>query len=432
MMTGVEFGGRGGKRFLLGRRIMASLLAKSPGHGEKRSMKKCFVAAALLLGGLLAEPSGAASQPIDWEPQVYPSGQLFPSLIIGTAAVRPEDEVFPVWTGEHIGDPQGIVGVSAVGVPKGSKVEVVVQENDVMKTSRVSGTVSGKEEELTVYPKISWKYDRLAAVKQAVPLDITVEMKVDGESLGEKTETCTLRTVNDCLFGVDAGDGSDETADFSWLFTAYVNENHPWVDRTLKEALATKIVDSFDAYQSGDPEKVLMQIFSIWNVMQRKGFRYSDITATAAEKDGVYSQHVRLFDESLVAGQANCVDGSVLLAAVLRKIGLSPLLVLVPGHMYLAVWLDDDTLIGIETTLMGAADLAEVDAKRLRSFLKFEPEEQKNIESWQTFEAAVESGSESLEQVADKLDSEALDYQLIDLEDARRLGILPISSALRE
>lgn len=405
-------------------------LAKVRGLRQKQVMRHGFALAVLILA-LASSPLESAASEIDWDPQVYPMEQLFPSLVIGTATVKPEDEAFPVWDGDHIGDPQGIVGVSAIGVPRGSKVDVIVQENDVMKTSKISGVAPGQEEELTIYPKISWKYDRLASVKQAVPLDITVEMKVDGQSLGEKTLTSTLRPVNDCLFGV-VNKEADENSDFSWLFAAYVNENHPWVDRTLKEALATRIVDSFDGYQSGDPERVLMQIFAVWNVMQRKGLRYSDITATAAEQEGVYSQHVRLFDESVTAAQANCVDGSVLLAAVLRKIGLRPLLVLVPGHMYLAVWLDDDTLIGIETTLMGGADLEAVDAKRLRSFLKFDPEEQKNIESWSTFEAAIEAGSESLEEVADRLDAEDPDYQLIDLADARALGILPISSPVRE
>jgi hypothetical protein len=45
------------------------------------------------------------------------------------------------------------------------------------------------------------------------------------------------------------------------------------------------------------------------------------------------------------------VDGTVLLAAILRKIGLRPCLVHVPGHMFLAVDIDDETTIGLETTL---------------------------------------------------------------------------------
>jgi hypothetical protein len=368
----------------------------------------------------------SASAEIEWDPEIYPNSQIFPSLVIGTAAVKPDNEIFAVWEGNHLGDKQGIVGASADGISAGSKVVLEVRENDIMRASRVEGTAES-DGTLTIHPKISWKYDKLSNIRQVVPLDVTMELKIDGESHGEKTVTATLRTINDCLFGVTEPGDEETYSDYSWLFAAYVNENHPWVDQTLKEALDTDLVSSFDGYQSEDPEAVLLQVFSIWNVMQRKGLRYSSVTATAAETESVNSQHVRLFDESVKAAQANCVDGSVLLAAVLRKIGLDPHLVTVPGHMFLAFSLDDETMVGLETTRMGAADLDAVDEKRLRSFLKFDPEEKRNEESWATFEAALDTGTQALLEASEKFDEDP-DYMLIDVAAARNLGILPISS----
>ena len=311
---------------------------------------KCFRA---ILAVSLALAATVRAE-IEWDPEIYPDSQIFPSLVIGTAAVKPDNEIFAVWEGNHLGDKQGIVGASADGISAGSKVVLEVRENDIMRASRVEGTAES-DGTLTIHPKISWKYDKLSNIRQVVPLDVTMELKIDGESRGEKTVTATLRTVNDCLFGVTEPDDEETYSDYSWLFAAYVNENHPWVDQTLKEALDTDLVSSFDGYQSEDPEAVLLQVFSIWNVMQRKGLRYSSVTATAAETESVNSQHVRLFDESVKAAQANCVDGSVLLAAVLRKIGLDPHLVTVPGHMFLAFSLDDETMVGLETTRMGSA-----------------------------------------------------------------------------
>jgi hypothetical protein len=368
----------------------------------------------------------SASAEIEWDPEIYPNSQIFPSLVIGTATVRPDNEIFAVWEGDHIGDEQGSVGASVDGISAGSKVALEVRENDIMRASRVEGTAES-DGTLTIHPKISWKYDKLANVRQAVPIDVTMELKVDGESRGEKTVTATLRTVNDCLFGVTEPGEEETYSDYSWLFAAYVNEDHPWVDQTLKEALDTDIVTSFDGYQSGDPEKVLQQVFAIWNVMQRKGLRYSNVVTTAAETESVNSQHVRLFDDSVKAAQANCVDGSVLLAAVLRKIGLDPHLVTVPGHMFLAFSLDDENMVGLETTMMGEADLEKVDEKRLRSFLKFDPEEKRNEESWATFEAALDTGTQALLEASEKFDEDP-DYMLIDVAAARNLGILPISS----
>jgi hypothetical protein len=386
-----------------------------------------FFARGLLLSAVLSSFTASAARGVDWGPEIYPDNQIFPSLVIGAAAVKPDNDVFGVWRGNHLGDPQGIVGASLDGVPEGSKVSLEVRENDFMRASRLEG-VAESGDPFYVHPKISWKYDKLSRVKQAVPVDVTMELKIDGESCGEKTVTATVRTVNDCLFGVtEPGDEGNYT-DYSLLFAAYVNEDHPWVDQTLKEALDTKIVSFFDGFHSGEPQQVLLQVFSIWNVMQRKGLRYSSIIATAAESESVNSQHVRLFDESVKAAQANCVDGSVLLAAILRKIGLDPRLVTVPEHMFLAFSLDDKTMVGLETTMMGDADLPAVDEKRLASFLKFDPEEKRNEESWATFEAALDAGTRALKDALDKFGGDDTDYQLIDIAEARNLGILPISS----
>ena len=361
---------------------------------------------------------------IEWEPDVYPAENLFPSVVLGTARVDPEDELFAGWGENHLGDENGVVGAIVSGVSKGDQIKLVIEPNEFMKGGTFNGVVrKNSDEDLLVHPKVSYDYNALAGVMQVVPIDVTMELFINGKSQGSKSETVTVRSVNDCLFAVEE---NDSVSDYSWLFSAYVNENHPRVDSLLKEALETGIVSSFDAYQSGDDDQVLLQIFAIWNVMQRRGMRYSDITTTAAETDGVYSQHVRLLDQSVDSTQANCVDGTVLLASLLRKIGLHCSLVLVPGHMYLAVDLSEDAIIGIETTLMGEQNLSPVDHKKFPAFDSLDVKVQEA--AWESFIGALLAGTEDLEKNADAFESEdEPSYQLIDLSAARRLGILPIS-----
>ena len=383
-----------------------------------------FRAFSILLG-ILGAASLLSAAEIDWEPEVYPKDNLFPSLVVGTARVDPSENIFPSWGHHHYGDPEGIVGASISGLKKGDQFALVIKANKFMKESRFDGVVKkDSADDLVVHPKVSYKYGHLTTIQQSEPLDVTMELLVNGESQGEKTDTVTVRTVNDCLFGVK--ESKDDQSDYSWLFAAYVNEDHPLVDQLLKEALDTGIVSSFDGYQANGDDDVLLQIFSIWNVMQRHGMRYSDITTTAAESDGVYSQHVRLFDESVKAAQANCVDGSVLLAALLRKIGLTVSLVLVPEHMFLAVDLNKDTRIGIETTMMGEESLETVDPKAVPSFDKLASKLRK--EAWKSFEGAIAVGTKRLNKDAKKFDSDDLSYQIIDLAEARKMGILPLRS----
>lgn len=380
--------------------------------------------AALVLFGVLALSHASVRAEIEWSPDVYPSSNLFPSVIVGTARVDPDEELFPIWEGNHLGDDQGLVGATVSGLRKGDKVKLVLEANEFMKAAKLEGVVQkNSKDDLVMHPKISYRYDDLMRVTQVQPIEVTMELFVNGESQGQQSKTVTVRSVNDCLFAVE--EDEDNTSDYTWLFSVYVNENHPWVDRLLKEALETDIISSFDGYQSGDEENVFLQIFAIWNVMQRRGMRYSDITTTAAESEGVYSQHVRLLDQSVDSTQANCVDGTVLMASLLRKIGLRCGLVLVPGHMFLAVEINDDTMIGIETTLMGEQNLAKIDRKKFPSFEKLDEKMQEA--AWNSFEGAVSVGTDRLETDSEKFESDDMNYQIIDIAEARRIGILPIS-----
>jgi hypothetical protein len=361
-----------------------------------------------------------------WEPNIYPENQLFASFVVSTAMIDlPEDEQ-PSWGDRHLGDEQGVIGAELEHVPKGAKITVDVKKGPFIEGGRITVTAP-KGGDWLVHPKVAYDFDALTKVHQPRPINITMEVSVNGVSLGERTETVILRSINDCLFSVDEGD--DLISDYGFLFAAYVNENHPWVDRILREALESGIVDSFDGYQSEDPDQVLRQMYAIWDVMQRRGMKYSSITETASESDTVLSQHVRLFDDAIRAKQANCVDGTVLLAAILRKIGLHPYLATVPGHMFLAVDLDEEgnETVGLETTMMGdTTSEADEESPVISDALVAE---EKKRPSWSSFQNAVDYATAELEKDLKKFNSEdETDYQLTDIALARRHGILPITS----
>lgn len=384
-----------------------------------------FLGVTLCAAALLTEGSSLAKP--SWETSIYPEEQIFPSMLISTATQGVPDDDGDLWDVPHIGDPGGLVGALVHHVKKGDSVRVTVEGNSLMEESTFKGEAPKSSKELLVHPKVKYRYDALANVHQHIPLNVTIHVWINDEDQGEQTATVDVHSINDCLFAVQDEDGNVEL-DASWNFAAYVNESHPWVDDVLREALDTHLVDAFDGYQSDDPEQVLLQIYAIWNVMQRRGMHYSDITTTPGESDTVLCQHVRLFDEAVRAKQANCVDGSVLLASVLRKIGLRTFLVLVPGHMFIAVDLkddDDDSMIGLETTMMGNDDLGHFD--KLGKISPDHRDKLKNQASFKTFEAAADVGTNRLDDDAKHFDDEDdLDYQLIDLAEARDEGIMPL------
>ena len=171
----------------------------------------------------------------------------------------------------------------------------------------------------------------------------------------------------------------------------------------------------------------MMQVFAVWNVLQRRGIKYSDVSTTTPSKF-VVTQTVRFLEDSVAATQANCVDGSVLMASVLQKIGINSYLVMVPGHCFLAFDASDEEgakRIGLETTMLGDDELNPVgEIANLTQKAKIAEFQ----ESYKTFSNAVKTGNANLKKYKAKFDDESEpDVQLISVADARDLGIMPIS-----
>src|SRR5213595_2572768 len=199
--------------------------------------------------------SVGGAEEVTWAPEANMDHQLFPSLVIATASVRPvepDDQEAEKPDPYLLGERFGLVGVSIKVPAENSKVKVTIKENDLMATASWSGELAEVDKDYFIAPKVNYKFEKLRQMTQQVPLNITFEVEVDGESAGEKYETLQVRSINDCPFGVA---NSEETlndenfiagfADLGWMFAAYVNENHPMLDKVLQEALETKIVNGF-------------------------------------------------------------------------------------------------------------------------------------------------------------------------------------------
>jgi hypothetical protein len=326
------------------------------------------------------------------------------------------------------GDENGWLGINLVGLKKGMQVSVEIAAAGFMKPSKWQGTITtlGHDGRAVIYPKAMWDYEALIKVRQQRPINVIFSASLDGSALPEVTETYTLRSINDCPFYIKEDKSGENGTNLSFMFAAYVNENHPQVQDILKEALACGIVSQFDGYQSEDPKKVGAQVFAVWNALQRRGIKYSNVTTTPPS-DKVFNQTVRFMDQSINSQQANCVDGSVLMASVLQKIGIQSYLVLVPGHCFLAfdpIEHNAGLPIGLETTLLGKNNITEVkniDLLPAQELLK------EFVDSHKTFGAAIEAGNRELRGYSRLLQSgEDPQYDLISIEAARKKGIMPI------
>ncbi|HYI02938.1 DUF3320 domain-containing protein [Hyalangium sp.] len=126
------------------------------------------------------------------------------------------------------------------------------------------------------------------------------------------------------------------------LLATFVTPNHPIIPELLKDvrALLEKAVGdgSLPGYQKRNPAHVHTQVAALYETLQALNLGYAEVPPSF-EKHG---QKVRLPDQLLRERMGCCLDLTLLAAAALEAMGLSPLLLLVEGHALPAVWLIDE------------------------------------------------------------------------------------------
>lgn len=383
-------------------------------------------------------PAGPSNSSLVWEPFLEMGGQVYPSYLIASATVKMESADSDL-SPNRLGDPLGVVGVKITSPENNAKVRVGFLANSILQNSSIEVTLPEKGETYTIYPKINYDFEALLKIKQAIPITLVAEVSVHDRPGERKSVIARLSPINDCPFYIRDKTAKFGHRDLSWMFAAYVNENHPWGDDVRKAALKTGIVDHFAGYQ-GKPQEVMVEVFAIWHVFQRLGFKYSNVTTTSSGSDVVYSQQVRFVDQSIQGAQANCVDGTVLFASVLRQIGIEPILVMVPGHMFLGFLAapgNPDSLYFLETTMIGSADLSNIAALKgapaeifngIKAVAASNKTGQDKIkESIETFKAALAKGQQQAQENAEKFSQPGSGAKLISVLGARKMGVTPLA-----
>ena len=260
---------------------------------------------------------------------------------------------------------------------------------------------------------------------QPEPISVVVDAEINGKKIGRKIQTFSVRSINECLLGYyTKGRKFHDTGIF---FAAYVNEDHPMIDQILREALNTRIVNKFLGYQARNAAAAVdKQVYALWNVLQKRNFRYSSVSNTSLSSNVVISQRVRTFEDALNSSQINCVDGSVLFASLLRAINIEPILVRIPGHMFVGYYTDTNrkNVNFLETTMIGDVDLDD-----------FFPDEQldstmvgqsKNQVSLITFEKSKEYATNKYNQHKEFFNKGKANYLFLEISKGVRRKIQPI------
>lgn len=375
---------------------------------------------ALFLSGLLAACAASAGEP-DWSVRVTPFEQVFPALELSQAR---RDGASPAARHEFaFGDGSGLVAVRVRARHAGERVSLTVEAVGLDAPARVEGVLRQAGRDYELRPPLAWNPAQLRSREAPSRVELRFTLRRDDAPADTRTLSASLRPLSEALYFVR--DGRD-TVDLSWIFAAYVDERDAVVDDVLDSASKSGIVDKFDGYAGASADGVYRQVWALWQALAARGIRYSAADPGIARGPRVFSQRVRLLEQTWADRSATCIDGSVLIASALQRIGLRPFLVLVPGHAFVGFHLDasGDRSAYLETTVLGAPP------PRLSSLpafaADFDAETAARLGIAQ-FSAALTLGSRRYNQAAQRFDARHRpDYALIDIGAARAFGIAPI------
>ncbi len=351
---------------------------------------------------------------IAWETE-FPK-EMFPAIILSVGGSRTNSEQSGI-----LCDPRSAFRIHVKSPTPATKIHVEVRIDGFSESSPCDAVLQETNQSYIIAPTPRWDMRKLAFTDQPYPTTVTVNLTANGVSLGERTERLEIRAVNDVPTRIVDKDG--QVGYRFKLFAAFVNENNPVIDELLHEALEWRSVPSFVGYQRKTPESVRLQVFAIWNALQHRHVKYSSITTASGFSANVQSQSVRFVDQTVRLSEANCVDGSVLIASALYKIGVLPVLTGPPGHMFLGYYLDpksDGTVHDIEfleTTMIGNVDIPN---QRFNKTIEDSP-------SYKNFMAALNKGDQEFRQnVLPGLRERNPQYKFISVRKARENGITAI------
>ena len=371
------------------------------------ALRVCAVAFALLL----VSPLWAAG---DWQIRVSPDDALYPVLDLSQ---RSDGS-----TAARFGDGSGMVALDLVAQSDGERVDFAVNAPGLAAIARVQAVLPRAGERYTLRPRLRWNRAALAAMTgpQKIAADFTLT-RGDGTTQQQRREI-RLHPLGEALYYVR--DGKDHV-DLGWIFAAYADPQSRVIDDILAQAAERH---PFLPLKPGarTPAQALAAAYAVWEVLQIHGVRYADEDPGVARGPVVWSQRVRLHDDVWDERRANCIDGSLLLAAALERIGIRSVLLLVPRHALLAFYTGDKNgdPVFVETTLLGARQLAVRPKPGFVGELSLI-----DGDALDSFSAALVAGKARYAREAAGFGQRKPDYQWIDLATARSYGIVPLAAS---
>lgn len=343
-----------------------------------------------------------------WEPNLLFGDSFYPSFAVATSTYKTIYDNLMLNSEKNTQDPRGQIGVEVIPYAKKYTLKVVITCDEIMFPTEASITVEPNNKKFNFNPIIDYKWNELRNVSQTRPVTLKITTWINNKLQDTKIKTITLQSINNCPYTCISKE--DKIIDLNYMYAAYVNEDHPMINNVLlKEMLSQGAIKQITAYQTQNPMEVYRQVFAVWNMLQKRGISYSSLSAAGNRSKMftpiVYHQYVRTLDDALIGEQANCVDGTVLMASILYRMGIDPVIVTTPYHCFLGYNMGDGTQAFLETTMLGS-DISDENVAAVKTFPIYDQAlGNKFGKTYDNFIAATVTGSLTFDKDADKFNN---------------------------
>jgi len=219
----------------------------------------------------------------------------------------------------------------------------------------------------------------------------------DQKVILDETKDITLTARRDFPWSIT---GFTQADDFQ-LLAAMVTPTDPSVETLIRDAanhISGGIMEGgYGGHTLDDNGRVWDRLSALWDAENDSNLTYINTTVTFLP--GSF-QRIRLPSEVIAQGSGNCIETTLLYASAAEALDLQPALILIPGHAFVAIRMDDTNAqyYVIETTLIGRSD----------------------------FSTVVQKGAQEFQDALPHIQAGDADYGWVNVADARTAGIKPL------
>ena len=261
-----------------------------------------------------------------------------------------------------------LINVDIFNLSKDKKrLLIEIEENGFVEKFRKTEFIFGLDnnrsiparKKLEIIPKI-----RFGAIENLVtPTRISFTLRVSNEDTKETiySDNLSLNFLpNDEIIWSMRDVSQSKTYDFHNYICAWVKTRD--VDGSIDEIRAKSVKYSKNNSFSydGSIESLIDIVSSIYRYLNEDlKFTYINQPISMSSVDSV--QRILLPEQTIKNKAGNCIDLTVLFASILEGFGINSLIILIPGHAFIA-WGNKksiDSLMGLETTFLGRYSFEE-------------------------------------------------------------------------